>query len=318
MERYLHTAFSADPACWEHRTPTDHPERPQRLDVIINALTRAELMDQLDRLPARRATEKEILLCHTQEYYQRVCAEITDGFPCLSTGDTYVGPSSLEAALHAAGASLAAVDAVIQRRSRNAFCAVRPPGHHATADAGMGFCIFNNAAIAARYAQRTHGVERVLIVDWDVHHGNGTQDIFYNDGTVFYFSVHQSPAYPGTGREEERGVGPGLGTTMNAPLPSGAKGEEVLATLRSRLFPAMRSFKPELVIISAGFDARTEDPLGDFLLEDHDFEAMTTLVMQIAALTAGGRVVSILEGGYNLNGLAKAVAAHVRTLVEHP
>jgi acetoin utilization deacetylase AcuC-like enzyme len=213
------------------------------------------------------------------------------------------------------GGVLNAVDAVATGAARNAFCAVRPPGHHASAGRGMGFCFFNNAALATRYAQRRHGLGRVLIVDWDVHHGNGTEDIFYCDPTVFYFSTHQWPLYPGTGRVNETGEGAGVGTTMNFPFPAGSGREEVLGAVEASLAPAAEQFRPELVVISAGFDSRLGDPLGRFTLTDRDFADLTRAVMQIAARHAGGRVVSVLEGGYNLDGLASAAAAHVEALM---
>lgn len=206
-----------------------------------------------------------------------------------------------------------AVDSVVNGQVRNAFCAVRPPGHHATPIRGMGFCIFNNIAIGARYAQRRHGLDRVLIVDWDVHHGNGTQDIFYEDDTVFFFSTHQSPWYPGTGDRSETGEGKGKGTTMNVPLPAGSQ-EEVLAAFRQGLVQAADKFKPDMVMISAGFDSRRGDPLGQFRLTDEDFADLTRIMMDVAEKHAEGRIVSVLEGGYSLEGLGAGVVAHVRTL----
>jgi acetoin utilization deacetylase AcuC-like enzyme len=210
---------------------------------------------------------------------------------------------------------LNAVDAVVPGSARNAFCAVRPPGHHATPNRGMGFCLFNNVAVAARHAQRKHGLERVLIVDWDVHHGNGTQDIFYSDPSVFFFSTHQWPLYPGTGRADETGEGAGLGTTMNYPFPAGAGRAEILGAVRNSLLPAAERFHPDLVLISAGFDSRIGDPLGRFTLTDGDFADLTRAAMEIADRYAGGRVVSVLEGGYSPEGLARAAAAHVETLL---
>jgi len=195
-----------------------------------------------------------------------------------------------------------------------AFCALRPPGHHARPAQGMGFCVFNNAAVAARYAQQRHRLKRVLIVDWDVHHGNGTQDIFYRDGSVFYFSTHQSPLYPGTGHPNETGAGEGAGTTLNCPFPFGAGRKEIVGAFEDRLVPAADRFKPELVIVSAGFDGRINDPLGGFTLTDADFAELTKILTGIAARHAGGRLISTLEGGYNLDGLGKAAAAHVQAL----
>jgi acetoin utilization deacetylase AcuC-like enzyme len=219
-------------------------------------------------------------------------------------------------ALAAAGATLAAVDAVFQTPLKRAFAAVRPPGHHATASRGMGFCIYNNAALAARYARKAHGVDRVLIADWDVHHGNGTQDIFYADPAVFFFSTHQWPWYPGTGAPDETGEGAGKGLTMNCPFPAGSGRAEILGAFRKKLMPAMDDFKPGLVIVSAGFDSRRGDPLGKFTLTDGDFRELTELMLEIAGKHAGGRLVSVLEGGYSMEGLARAVTAHVQTLME--
>jgi len=210
------------------------------------------------------------------------------------------------------------VDAVVEGRAQNAFCVVRPPGHHANADRGMGFCIFNNVALAARYAQRRHGLERVLIADWDVHHGNGTQDIFYADGSVFFFSTHQHPWYPGTGSAEETGEGAGRRTTLNCPFPAGSGRAEILGAFQQKLLPAARNFKPDLVLISAGFDSRAGDPLGGFTLSDGDFADLTALLLEIAGSYAGGRLVSVLEGGYSLEGLAAAAEAHVKALVTSP
>jgi acetoin utilization deacetylase AcuC-like enzyme len=203
---------------------------------------------------------------------------------------------------------------VVTGPSRRAFCAVRPPGHHATPSQGMGFCVLNNIAIAARYAQHAHGISRVLIVDWDVHHGNGTQDVFYSDGSVFFFSTHQSPWYPGTGHPHETGAGEGKGATLNCPLPAGSGRAEVFAAFEKKLAPAVEAFRPELILISAGFDSRVMDPLGQFTLEDSDFADLTKLVLRWAEKHAKGRVVSVLEGGYNLAGLASSAAAHVGAL----
>lgn len=300
------TAISADPFSRLHDTGAGHPERPARFDAAVRALEDLQLL----HLPARAATEEELALVHTAGYIRRVQAEIAFGARELSTGDTSIAPQSYEAALHAAGAVLAAVDAVIAGRAGNACCIVRPPGHHATPSRGMGFCIFNNVAIAARYAQRRHGLERVLIADWDVHHGNGTQEAFYRDGSVFYFSTHQWPWYPGTGLEHETGEGPGKGTTLNCPFSAGAGSREILGAFREKLIPAMEAFQPQLVLVSAGFDSRAGDPLGRFLLTDEDFATLTRVLSQFAA----GHVVSTLEGGYNLEGLAAGVRAHVTAL----
>ena len=309
------TALLADPMFREHLAGREHPERPERFDSVMRGLRQAGLLKRLARVHSRAATEEELLLCHTPEYLRTAKHDVLSGRPSLSTGDTDITPNSWEVAAAAVGGVLNAVDAVVTGKARNAFCAVRPPGHHASAGRGMGFCIFNNAALAARYAQRRHGLERVLIVDWDVHHGNGTEDIFYSDPTVFYFSTHQWPLYPGTGRADETGEGPGVGTTMNFPFPAGSGREEILGAVETSLAPAAEWFRPEFVVISAGFDSRLGDPLGRFTLTDGDFADLTHAVIGIAARHAGGRVVSVLEGGYNLDGLASATAAHVEALM---
>jgi acetoin utilization deacetylase AcuC-like enzyme len=284
------------------------------MDAVVSALEASGAMADAPRIPVRAATEDEIALCHDRPYIELVKHEIADGARMLSTGDTQVGPESLEVALKAAGGVLNAVDAVIGGEARNAFCAVRPPGHHATADRGMGFCIFNNVAVAARYAQKKHGLGRVAIVDWDVHHGNGTQDIFYTDGAVFYFSTHQSPWYPGTGPADETGEGKGKGLTLNCPFPAGSGQAEIVDAFRNGFLPKMRDFKPDLILLSSGFDSRLGDPLGEFTLRDGDFAVLTNIMLEVADHYAGGRLVSVLEGGYSLTGLAAAVAAHVEAL----
>ncbi len=308
------TSILIDPIYREHLVGCDHPERPERFDAVVEGLQRAGLLDRLGRVDRRMATEEELLLCHTREYLRTARRDVEAGQSHLSTGDTDITGNSWEIAVMAVGGALNAVDAVMTGAARNAFCAVRPPGHHATPSRGMGFCLLNNVAIAARYAQRQHGVERVLIVDWDVHHGNGTQDTFYTDPTVFYFSTHQWPLYPGTGREDETGAGAGEGTTLNFPFPAGAGRHEVLGAVENSLVPAMGRFGPGLVLISAGFDSRVGDLLGRFTLTDRDFRDLTLVVMAIAERHAGGRVVSLLEGGYTLSGLASAAAAHVQAL----
>lgn len=312
------TGFVSDPLGLEHVTPEGHPESPARLTAILGELDRSGLARTLEAIPPRDATAAEIERCHAHDYAETVRYEISTGARVLSTGDTYVCPASWRAAVRAAGCAVAATDAVLEGRVRNAFCAVRPPGHHATANAGMGFCIFNNAAIAARHAQQQHDLERVLVVDWDVHHGNGTQDIFWRDGSVFYFSTHQWPLFPGTGARSETGAGEGKGTTLNIPVPRGTTGTQIIRHFESELVPAMKKFRPEFVVISAGFDARVDDPLAGLLVTDADFASLTKIVLGIAHEHAKDRVVSVLEGGYNLAGLASATAAHLRALQAGP
>jgi acetoin utilization deacetylase AcuC-like enzyme len=310
------TALLLDPVFKKHRTGDHHPECPERYSAISRELKAAGLVEKLASLETRDLTDDEAELCHTPAYLATIKEEIpaVRDVAYLSTGDTTVCSESLEVARKAAGGALGAVDFIFAGGRRNAFCAVRPPGHHATPSVGMGFCIFNNAAIAARYAQLTHGIERVAIVDWDVHHGNGTQDIFYADPSVFYFSTHQSPLYPHTGATAETGAAEGLGTTLNCPLPAGSGMQQIGAAFDQKFLPAMERFKPQLVIISAGFDSRIDDPLGGFLLTDEDFVKLTQKLLALADQHAGGRLLSLLEGGYNVDGLAAAVVSHVRCL----
>ncbi|MDB6151441.1 MAG: histone deacetylase superfamily [Chthoniobacter sp.] len=285
----------------------------QRFESVLAALQAPDLAKVLQPFPARDATRQDLRLVHTVEYLALAEGEVRSGEEQLSTGDTTISLGSWEAALKAAGSGLAAVDAVMDGHAENAFCVVRPPGHHAGAARGMGFCILNNIAIAARHAQQ-RGARRVLIVDWDVHHGNGTQDIFYEDGSVFFFSTHQSPWYPGTGRADETGVGAGKGTTLNCPLPAGSGRAEIWKAFAMQLLPAADAFKPDFVLISAGFDSRENDPLGHFKLTDADFSELTRLMRNLADRHAKGRIVSMLEGGYNLSGVASAARAHVEAL----
>ena len=304
------TAFLADPIAKDHATGPGHPERAARWDAAIRGLGDAPLT----AAPVREATREELRLCHTPGYIDTAQRDVESGRSSLSTGDTDICGRSWEVALRAAGTCMNGIDLVLGGSADNAFCIVRPPGHHARPDQGMGFCLFNNIAIAARYAQSKYGVGRVLIADWDVHHGNGTQDIFYDDPSVFFFSTHQSPWYPGTGSARERGENEGDGTTMNCPFPAGSGRDEILGAFRDRLLPAMKEYRPELVLISAGFDSRAGDPLGQFLLTDDDFAELTLLLREVADQHCGGRLMSVLEGGYSLEGLTRGVGAHVRAL----
>ena len=298
-----------------HRTPHGHPERIERFEAIKRALSESGLAGRMARAPISAAGPEELQLCHTPEYIRLVEREIGLGARTLSTGDTHVGAGSLEAARAAVGAVVGAVDAAVDGPATQSFCALRPPGHHARPNQGMGFCIFNSVAVGARHAVRRRGLERILIADWDVHHGNGTQDIFYEDPAVLFFSTHQSPWYPGTGMASETGDGSGRNTTINCPFPAQSGREEILGAFRDRLIPAADAFRPDLVMISAGFDSRLGDPLGQFRLADSDFSEMTSLLREVADKHSQGRLVSVLEGGYSLSGLVAAVTAHVEALL---
>ena len=310
------TGLAADPKVAQHDGGPGHPEQPARFLAVYNQLKSTGLMDRLTPLTARLAGDDELALVHDREYMALVHAEVSQDRGQLSTGDTPINGHSEEAARLAVGCGLSAVDAVFSGLVCNAFCAVRPPGHHANAARGMGFCLFNTIAVAARYAQQRHSAERVLIVDWDVHHGNGTQDIFYEDGSVLFFSTHQSPWYPGTGAASETGAGKGAGKTINAPLAAGSGSTKIFEAFRELLLPAAEVFHPDLILISAGFDSRVGDPLGQFLLTDDDFRVLTEMLGELASKHASNRLISILEGGYNLEGLALATETHVRALLQ--
>lgn len=309
------TGIVADARVKRHDPGLGHPEQPARFDAIIERLQQTGLLHQLTAIEARSATHDDLALVHTREYIALTEREVSQGRLHLSTGDTDLSASSTEAARLAAGSVLAATDAVFSRDVDNAFCVLRPPGHHANASVGMGFCLYNNVAIGARYAQHRCRAARILIADWDVHHGNGTQDIFYSDGSVLFFSTHQSPWYPGTGAVSERGEGAGAGKTINCPFPAFTPADKILGAFREVLLPAAREFHPDCIFLSAGFDSRIDDPLGHFLLTDHDFAELTRMMTGLAADACNARLISVLEGGYNLNGLARAAEAHVRGLL---
>lgn len=312
------TGLVADPAVTQHNTGPVHPERPARYTAVMDRLQFTGLLAKLDRIESRSATDEDLALAHTPAYIELVEREVGQNRSQLSTGDTAIDKHSAPVARLATGSVLASVDAVFSGKITNAFCAIRPPGHHAGANRGMGFCLFNHVAVAARYAQRRYGISRVLIADWDVHHGNGTQDIFYGDGSVLFFSTHQSPWYPGTGAASERGEAAGAGKTINCPFPAGSGRAEVVDAFRTVLLPAADAFKPDLILLSAGFDSRLGDPLGQFTLNDSDFAELTRMMTDLAEAHCNGKLVSVLEGGYSLEGLSLGVEAHVRALLgEH-
>jgi acetoin utilization deacetylase AcuC-like enzyme len=307
----MSTLLVSHPACLDHVMPLGHPERPERLRAIERVLE-GERFQTLAREQAPRASVETITLCHPLDYVEQIRdATPAEGMARLDA-DTSLSPGSFEAALRAAGAAVLAVDEVMSGKTDNVFCATRPPGHHAETAVPMGFCLFNNAAIAARYAQRRHGLERTAIVDFDVHHGNGSQEIFWSDPTVMYCSTHQMPLYPGTGARSERGE---HNTVVNAPLRPGDGGEAFRDAVQTVILPRLRDFRPDLLVISAGFDAHMRDPLASLNLVEADFAWATRKIMEVAEASAEGRVVSMLEGGYDLEGLAASVAAHVIALM---
>jgi acetoin utilization deacetylase AcuC-like enzyme len=311
------TLLLTHPVFLEHDTGPGHPERPDRMRAIDKALSH-EFFSPLEReaAPLRDDAEQWIALAHPQAYIDRI-KQLRPGQgeqPVHLDGDTLLSAGSWEAALRAVGAGLRAVDAVMDKTAgiANAFCQVRPCGHHAETARAMGFCIFNNVAIAAMYARAKHGAERVAVVDFDVHHGNGTQDIFWSDKDLFFASTHQMPLYPGTGALGETGVG----NVFNAPLRPGDGGEPFREAMESRILPSLKHFGPDVVLISAGFDAHRDDPLANLQLVEGDFAWATRALAEVARRQAGGRLVSVLEGGYNLTGLARSVAVHVKELMD--
>lgn len=307
----MSTLLITHPASLLHETPLGHPERPDRLRAVERALEDERFM-ALIRETAPQATLEQLLLCHPSDYVEAIMAASPREGLVPIDADTTMSPGTLEAALRGSGGAVHAVDDVMLGKVRNAFVATRPPGHHAESARAMGFCFFNQAAIAARHAQRAHGAERVAIIDWDVHHGNGTQEIFWNDPSVLYASTHEMPLYPGTGSLSERGI---HGTIVNAPLRPGDSGDDFREALESAVLPRVEAFHPDLIIISAGFDAHWRDPLANINLKEPDFAWATQKLMAIADRLCGGRVVSILEGGYDLEGLSRSAAAHVQALM---
>lgn len=307
------------PIYLEHLVPPGHPERPDRIRALMSELEGEEFY-RLDRVEAPKAHEDAILLAHPESYLQAIKAQIPepliDGEAAAPIhrieGDTYASPQSWDAALTAIGAATAAVDDVFLGDADNVFVASRPPGHHAETATAMGFCLFNNVAIAARHAQRRHGAERIAIVDWDVHHGNGTQDIFKDDPSVLFCSTHQFPLFPGTGRKDEVGVG----NIVNAPLSPNTGSREFREAFNSRVLPALDNFRPDLILISAGFDAHFRDPLAEINLDEADFDWATGKLMERAEKFCNHRLVSVLEGGYDLEGLSQSASSHITRLLK--
>ena len=310
----MKTAYFTHNIFKEHLTGEGHPERPPRMDAINQALQAQDWQRELLRPQFGAATDEQIALCHPLEHIQMIRQMAARGGGMID-GDTVVSSRSYDAASMGVGAACAALDAVINGTVDNAFCASRPPGHHAESERAMGFCLFNNIAIAARHAQNTHGLERVAIVDWDVHHGNGTQEIFYEDASVFFASVHEWGIYPGTGRADETGSGKGRGTTVNYPLRAGSDGAHYFE-IWDRLSEQIAAFKPQLILVSAGFDAHTRDPLAHMELQAEDFAELMRQTKSWAAQLCDNRVVCLLEGGYDLTGLSESAVAVIKILTE--
>jgi acetoin utilization deacetylase AcuC-like enzyme len=310
-------AFVYHPDYLLHAPPFEHPESPERLAAVTEHLAARGLLGKMVAVTPDYADEADIALVHDPEYLRKIEAGCRRGDLTLDAEDTYLNRHSYTIALLSAGGAIAGAEAVITGKARRAFCAIRPPGHHADSGTGMGFCLLNNIAVAARYLQARHGVSRIFIVDWDVHHGNGTQRIFLEDPSVYFFSIHEHPSflYPGTGRRWETGKGAGEGTTLNAPMAPGAGDAEYRMAFEQMLRPAIEAFRPEILLVSAGFDAHRDDPLADMQLTDEGFRFMTRFVAEMADRHCGGKLVSVLEGGYDLNTITTSVEAHVRELL---
>ena len=309
------TAFVYHPIFLEHDTGSRHPESPQRLAAIHDRLKERGLLDRMLKLTPSPAPLEAVTRIHNPGYVAAIERESRQGGRFYEDSETVGSPATYQAAMTAAGAVLAAIDAVMAREADNAFCAVRPPGHHAERDRAMGFCFLNNVAIGARHVQDRHSLRKVAIIDWDVHHGNGTQAAFVSDPSVFYFSIHQYPHYPGSGRRSEQGVEAGRGFTLNSPMAAGATDADYQKAFCEDLLPALERFQPDFILISAGFDAHRDDPLGGMQLTEEGFGSLTRMVRDVADARCAGRVVSVLEGGYHLAALAASVEAHVNALM---
>lgn len=307
------TGYASDPFYLKHETEP-HPENPGRLTAIQNRLESSEFYNNLTPIQPRKSTAEEIGRVHDSGYVASVKQSCTDHIRNLDA-DTVISYDSYNAALLSAGAGMTAIDKLVDGTIQNAFCAVRPPGHHAEQDRAMGFCLFNNVAIAARYAQKVKGLNKIFIFDWDVHHGNGTQHSFYSDSSIYYASTHQYPFYPGTGAGDETGTGDGLGTTLNLPMDAYSDDEDYILAVENKLIPEVQRYKPDLIIISAGFDAHKNDPLAQIQLTTDCFGEMTKMLMSVAKDVCGGRILSMLEGGYDYNALSDSVQLHIQTLL---
>lgn len=310
------TGFVYHPQYLEHDMGAGHPESPDRLRAIMRRLEHTGVLSRLVRINPAPASDEWITQVHAASYVETLKRRTPTSGRVSLDADTSMSAGSLAAAYLAAGGALAAADAIVAGSVEHAFCALRPPGHHAERDRAMGFCLFNNVAIAARYLQRRHAIARVLIVDWDVHHGNGTQHTFNNDPTVLFFSTHQYPYYPGTGRATETGEGQGAGATINVPMDAGEGDDTYREVFQKVLMPAADAFQPDFVIVSAGFDAHKDDPLAGMGVTEEGYADLTRMVLSIARRHSRGRLLSCLEGGYHLQALAASVERHLLTLLD--
>ncbi len=307
------TALIYHPIFLKHNTGPHHPERASRLQSILRKLEKSKLIDKLKFIEPESASIDDITLVHPKDYVlsiKDICFKITSGTINLDP-DTVVSKESFEAALFSVGSVIKGIDLVFNKEVDNAFCMGRPPGHHARPNQAMGFCLFNNIAIGARYIQEKYKLNRILIIDWDVHHGNGTEEIFYKDGSILYISLHQYPHYPGTGKKEDTGEGKGKGFNLNVPMGAGVGDDEYIKAFQDKINPKVKDFKPEFVLISAGFDGHKDDPLSSINLTEKGYSEMTKMVKEIAKTYSNNRIISILEGGYNLLSLANSVYSHL-------
>ena len=308
------TGFIYDERFLAHDTGPGHPERPERLTAVMSAIAHESSLASMRRLDARAADIDTLEHTHSLAYIDRARHACTSGAPFLDTSDVTISPASCDVAFLAAGAPLVLADAMVAGTIDNGFALLRPPGHHAEQNQAMGFCLFNNVAILARYLQSRHGFDKIAILDWDVHHGNGTQHSFEADPSVLYVSTHQYPYYPGTGAASETGVGRGQGATLNCPMPAGAADADYERVFVDQILPKLDAFAPECIVVSAGFDAHCDDPLADMQLSTEFFSWMTTRMMEVAEKHAAGRLLSVLEGGYNLKRLGDCVTVHLQSL----
>ena len=310
------TALIYHPDFSKHRVGQEHPERPQRITEVMQRIKASTFASDIQWIQAEEADDDPILLNHTTQHVDWVSNLTSLAQISPVSADTHACPETPRIVRLGVGSVIKAIDMVMAGKAKNAFCAVRPPGHHAESDRAMGFCFFNNVAIGAHYLRQQYALERVAIIDWDVHHGNGTQNSFYRDEHVFFCSIHQAPHYPGTGAASETGQGKGLGSTLNIPVPYGSEDSSYFDIFKRRVGPALRTYNPDFILLSAGFDAHWRDPLGDIRLTTEGFRTLSRMVAEWAGLQSQGRLVSVLEGGYDLEGLCESTQVHLEALIE--